>query len=137
MRKLSVLFLIMEKLLDWTFKEITSKEEWRSYEKKVDFGNLLQSWEYGEAKASKRWVARRFVIFDDNEVFISLVQAFETKIGLGFKAIRLNRGPLVSALLLSSGENRSTLEQKLIRTFCRLCKLQTGLSYRGHLMRLL
>ena len=123
MRKLSVLFLIMEKLLDWTFKEITSKEEWRSYEKKVDFGNLLQSWEYGEAKASKRWVARRFVIFDDNEVFISLVQAFETKIGLGFKAIRLNRGPLVSALLLSSGENRSTLEQKLIRTFCRLCKL--------------
>ena len=67
MWKLSVLFLMMEKLLDWTFKEITSKEEWRSYERKVDFGNLLQSWEYGEAKVSKRWVARRFVIFDDNE----------------------------------------------------------------------
>lgn len=113
----------MEKLLDWTFKEITSKEEWRSYEIKVDCGNLLQSWEYGEAKASKRWIARRFVIFDNNEVFISLVQAFETKIGLGFKAIRLNRGPLVSSFFLSSRETRTKLEQKLIRTFGKLCTL--------------
>ena len=110
--------------MEWTHKEITSKEEWRSYEQKIDCGNLLQSWEYGAAKTSKLWIVRRFVIFDDNEVVIGLLQAFEAKIGLGFKAVRLNRGPLVSEGFLSSREIRSVLEQNLIREFLKLCKQQ-------------
>ena len=74
--------------------EVTSPEVWRSYLMKIEFSNLLQAWEYGDAKAlSEGWHGRR-VVCSNNGSPLCIAQFLERKIFGIFKVSRLSRGPL-------------------------------------------
>ena len=73
---------------------ISDKEIWNVYYKKSYFANLIQSWNYGEAKAKlEGWKVKRGVIKKKN-VPIALCQWLEKSILKVGRIIRINRGPL-------------------------------------------
>jgi lipid II:glycine glycyltransferase (peptidoglycan interpeptide bridge formation enzyme) len=74
--------------------EVTSPEVWRSYLMKIEFSNLLQAWEYGEAKSlSEGWRIRR-VVCSINGKPIGVAQFLVRKIFGTITVSRLSRGPL-------------------------------------------
>ena len=66
----------------------------------MDFTNLLQSWEYGEAKTKCGFYVKRFVINIDEEIE-GLFQIWYKKI-LGYPVLRLNRGILLKKSLVKN-----------------------------------
>jgi|GEM_PF-99413 dTDP-4-amino-4,6-dideoxygalactose transaminase len=74
--------------------DCSTRTEWAAYLKKSERSNLLQSWEYGEAKQSiESWHVKRGVFSIDGQE-VAIVQVLEKRL-LGFlKVYRINRGPL-------------------------------------------
>jgi len=71
-----------------------NKEIWESYFKQSYFSNLLQSWNYGEAKATlEGWIVRRGVIIEGN-IPVALCQWMEKSILKLWRVVRINRGPI-------------------------------------------
>ncbi len=71
--------------------------------------NLLQSWEYGEAKKQQGWQPLRFAVYQDDQV-IAIVQVLTKAIGpIGFVA-RINRGPIFLDNKISLESVRGTFE---------------------------
>ena len=71
-----------------------SKEEWLGYLKKTGKSNLLQSWEYGQAKQhEKNWHPKRGVLVIDSKV-VAICQVLEKTLFGFLKLYRINRGPL-------------------------------------------
>jgi lipid II:glycine glycyltransferase (peptidoglycan interpeptide bridge formation enzyme) len=61
---------------------------------RVEHSNLLQAWEYGEAKAkSERWDVKRWV-YSIGGIDVAISQVLERRV-LGIKISRLSRGPLL------------------------------------------
>ena len=58
--------------------------------------NLLQSWQYGDAKEKvENWVAHRFIILNENNDEIALTQILIKRIPILGSIARINRGPLI------------------------------------------
>ncbi|MCB9096273.1 MAG: peptidoglycan bridge formation glycyltransferase FemA/FemB family protein [Arcobacter sp.] len=75
-----------------TWNEL-SKDKWDLLFNQIQKSNLLQAWDYGEAKkAIERWEVSRGVFYI-NEEPIALIQIIHKKY-FGFKIMRINRGPL-------------------------------------------
>jgi lipid II:glycine glycyltransferase (peptidoglycan interpeptide bridge formation enzyme) len=75
-------------------EELANQETWESLVKRVALSNLLQSWEYGEAKSfSEGWKVKRLVYLIDGRV-VAIAQFLERRIVGVFSVTRLSRGPL-------------------------------------------
>ncbi len=81
--------------LQWRAK-VLSREEWEAYWQRCTMTNLLQSWQYGEAKEqAEGWKPYRFLIVDEDENIIALAQVLTRVFPLVGGVARLNRGPLL------------------------------------------
>lgn len=79
----------------YTMNIVTSKTIWDEFFSRSSFSNLLQSWNYGEAKAKlDGWVVQRGVIQKDG-ISVGLCQWLEWPILKLLKVIRINRGPIL------------------------------------------
>ena len=80
---------------DYTVEDIDFKI-WAEHWKGLEYSNLLQSWEYGEAKrVSEGWMPIRLVIKDRDGAPIALAQVLVKTFVAVIKVARLNRGPLL------------------------------------------
>ena len=77
-----------------------SRSEWDGFWSQVDFANLMQSWEYGEAKRSQNWRANRFLIQDSSGEPFALIQVLVKAVPLIGGIARVNRGPVYLKALL-------------------------------------
>lgn len=76
--------------------EDIDRDTWLKYWENIENSNLMQSWEYGDAKSvAEGWFPSRLVIKDFDGYPVALAQILVKKIGFFFKAARLNRGPLL------------------------------------------
>ncbi len=92
---------------NYNFREV-SKNEWNSYWSKVNFTNLMQSWEYGDAKVSAEgWKATRFLYQERGAEVLAIVQVLTKVYPIIGGIARLNRGPIFVATDI-------TAEQKII-----------------------
>ena len=70
--------------------------QWEEQWQNCQHVNLLQSWQYGEAKQNvENWVAHRFVILNENNEKIALTQILVKRISVFGSIARINRGPLI------------------------------------------
>jgi lipid II:glycine glycyltransferase (peptidoglycan interpeptide bridge formation enzyme) len=73
-----------------------SRDDWESYWSLCKNTNLLQSWQYGEAKErSEGWKAQRFMIVNENKQPIALAQVLTKTLPFLGRIARMNRGPLL------------------------------------------
>ena len=79
---------------EFSVKEITYYDEWIKLWEHVSFANLMQSWEYGEAKRIQKWKPIRFVILDQNNKPQAMFQVLFKGLPLIGGVVRLNRGPV-------------------------------------------
>ena len=93
---------------NWHAREV-SHSEWSVYWVDCAEQNLLQSWEYGDAKEqSGGWTPKRLVIFNQDNLPIALVQVLTKCIPVLGGIARINRGPL-----LFDDDSMNYLELKL------------------------
>jgi len=79
----------------YTIKEIYL-QEWEKRWQNCQSVNLLQSWQYGDAKqAIENWRPYRFLILNENADEIALVQVLVKNIPIIGAIARINRGPLI------------------------------------------
>jgi len=75
-------------------QEINCCQSWRHLLEKTSASNLLQSWSYGESKASTdNWQPRRLVLKYSGQP-VALVQVLQRRLGRFVTISRINRGPL-------------------------------------------
>ena len=79
---------------EFKVNEITDYAEWINLWKHVAFANLMQSWEYGEAKRIQKWKPLRFVILDQNDKPQAMFQVLFKGLPLIGGVVRINRGPV-------------------------------------------
>ena len=73
--------------------------------------NLLQSWQYGEAKQIvENWVAHRYLVINDFGVKTALLQVLIKKIPVFGVIARVNRGPIVVNSLEEKEQERIALK---------------------------
>ena len=103
------------------FAREVNRQEWNSYWAKIKDSNLLQAWEYGEAKkTSQSWIPFRYVIENINGEAIAITQILTKTLPIIGGIARLNRGPL----LLSKTKNQSpTIYLDLLRSVIELRKI--------------
>jgi lipid II:glycine glycyltransferase (peptidoglycan interpeptide bridge formation enzyme) len=77
----------------WSLEEI-NKDSWDDFFPKVGFSNLMQSWEYGEAKMCEGWSPKRFLLFDSHKDKRGLLQILVKEVPFFGGIIRINRGPI-------------------------------------------
>ena len=82
------------KQLIWNILEV-NRETWDKYWPQVQFSNLMQSWEYGEAKRCQGWQAIRFLVLDGKNIPFGLLQVMFKGLPLLGGIARINRGPLL------------------------------------------
>lgn len=79
---------------EYTAREIL-RDEWDTFWSRVEMSNLLQSWEYGDAKnAAESWIPSRFVVENIDGKAIAIAQVLTKTFPLFGGLARLNRGPL-------------------------------------------
>ncbi|MDB2676339.1 peptidoglycan bridge formation glycyltransferase FemA/FemB family protein [Amylibacter sp.] len=72
------------------------RQEWEVYWGKITFSNLLQSWEYGQAKSSSQgWVPLRYAIENIDGEVVAIAQILTKTLPFFGGVARLNRGPLL------------------------------------------
>jgi lipid II:glycine glycyltransferase (peptidoglycan interpeptide bridge formation enzyme) len=82
--------------------------QWEEQWQNCQHVNLLQSWQYGDAKQNvENWVAHRFVILNENNEEIALTQILVKRISIFGSIARINRGPLII------GQNEEKQNQEL------------------------
>ena len=87
--------LVNDYINKWQIQKV-SKSEWGEYWLNCSNQNLLQSWEYGEAKEqSDGWVPQRLVVFNEIAKPIALVQVLTRSLPILGGIARINRGPLL------------------------------------------
>ena len=80
---------------NWQVHEL-GRNEWDIFWEKCTSTNLLQSWEYGEAKKeAESWQPYRLLISDENNLPIALAQVLVKELPFVGGVARLNRGPLL------------------------------------------
>jgi lipid II:glycine glycyltransferase (peptidoglycan interpeptide bridge formation enzyme) len=87
--------------------------KWQKHIQNCQKTNMLQFWQYGDAKAkSSRWRANRFLIIDEDTNIIGFAQILSLEVPLIGGIARMNRGPM----LISGYEN----SQELVKVFSAL-----------------
>ena len=82
----------------YTYREV-GRDEWDLYWSRVIHANLMQSWEYGEAKKeAEGWEPVRFLFEDEKKEPLALVQILTKTWPIIGGVARLNRGPLFLSL---------------------------------------
>jgi lipid II:glycine glycyltransferase (peptidoglycan interpeptide bridge formation enzyme) len=90
----------------WSIQSIT-RSEWDVYWGNCSNTNLLQSWEYGEAKElAEKWVAKHFIIFNQQKKPVALIQVLIKSLPLLGGIARVNRGPI---LIGNTAKNHKTV----------------------------
>ena len=93
----------------YTIEEV-NQEKWSYYWSKVSHHNLVQSWEYGEAKnTADTWIPIRFLVRDNKDNPVAILQVLTKTWPLIGGIARLNRGPL----LIKNNEVTIELEYKI------------------------
>jgi len=78
-------------------------QQWKKLIRQCNRVNLLQTWEYGEAKrVVEGWEPVRYIIFDDKEP-VGLVQILSKSLPLFGGVARINRGPLFLYNVVADG----------------------------------
>jgi len=77
----------------WFLEEI-NKDSWDHFFPEVEFANLMQSWEYGEAKTCEGWSPKRFLLFDGYKNKRGLLQILVKEVPFFGGIVRINRGPV-------------------------------------------
>ena len=91
----------------YTLNEIEFTQ-WEERWQNCQHVNLLQSWQYGDAKQNvENWVAHRFIILDENKDKIALTQILVKRIPFLGSIARINRGPIII------GQNEKKQNQEL------------------------
>ncbi|RHX78254.1 lipid II:glycine glycyltransferase FemX [Leptospira yasudae] len=89
-------YFLKDKKVD-SFKLQSQELDWNSWNRElesIEHVNLLQSWEYGEAKKqSEGWQPKR-ILLKSNDKKIALVQILSKRLLILFRIFRINRGPL-------------------------------------------
>ncbi len=87
--------LLHKKGEKWQVHEL-GRNEWDIFWERCTSTNLLQSWEYGEAKKeAESWQPYRILISDENDLPIALAQVLVKELPFVGGVARLNRGPLL------------------------------------------
>ena len=85
--------------------------EWNKYWNHCLRANLMQAWEYGEAKKQgENWKIIRFLIEDEKKQVVSIAQFLVKALPLIGGVARLNRGPLVVVDLNEDQQNNIIVE---------------------------
>lgn len=91
-----------------------SREEWSLHWNTLQKTNMIQSWEYGEAKElTSHWKPLRFIIEDSNKTPIALAQFLVFSIPFLGSVARLNRGPL--KINLEASSDNEVLDLNMIK----------------------
>lgn len=102
---------------DLELREI-SRNEWDYYWHQLSRTNMIQSWEYGDAKeATSRWKPIRYVIEDKNNKPIAIFQALILSIPFFGGIARLNRGPL--KMYSDRLADNEIVELNIIKAICK------------------
>jgi lipid II:glycine glycyltransferase (peptidoglycan interpeptide bridge formation enzyme) len=87
--------LLDEAALHWKIKTL-SRNEWDLNWSHCAQTNLLQSWQYGQAKnQAEGWGAKRFLVLDENKQPVAIMQILTRVLPFVGGIARLNRGPLL------------------------------------------
>ena len=102
--------MIMKSICSKYAIEEVNQEKWSYYWSKVSHHNLVQSWEYGEAKnTADTWIPIRFLVRDNKDNPVAILQVLTKTWPLIGGIARLNRGPL----LIKNNEVTIELEYKI------------------------
>ena len=77
----------------WKFKEV-DRVIWNKMLSRVEHCNLLQSWEYGDARCNNKSVPIRLVAYNDHDQPKLMLQVLTRTLPLIGGIARINRGPL-------------------------------------------
>jgi len=81
-------------------------DEWSALCKKTKYQNMMQSWEYGNAKSvAEGWKPIRLVIKNCEEVPVAIVQVLYRGVAFIGGVARINRGPLILSGAIGKGQN--------------------------------
>ena len=90
------------------------RDTWDQFWSRIEFANLQQSWEYGEAKvASEGWKPKRFLIRDELGTPLALAQVLVRAWPIIGGIARLNRGPLLIDTTLCHPKRQEKILQAL------------------------
>lgn len=99
-------------------------EDWEKYWSSCSHVNIIQSWQYGEAREKiGPWKARRYLILDQKENPIALAQILFITLPLVGGIARLNRGPIL--LVDSNLEDEEALKLRSIEVLLREARRQS------------
>ncbi len=97
------------------------KKEWSIHWPKIKRSNLMQSWEYGDAKVkSEGWKAKRYLFEDSYNQPVGLAQVLSKTFPIIGGVARINRGPLL--LNLGATEHDELIKLDLIKVLKRLAR---------------
>jgi lipid II:glycine glycyltransferase (peptidoglycan interpeptide bridge formation enzyme) len=106
----------------WQAKKITLNE-WEEHWQRCTKTNLLQSWQYGNAKEeAEGWQPQRFLISNESVEAIALAQVLVKKLPILGGIARLNRGPLMLTTL--SVESELAIKFAALSTLLREARRQ-------------
>lgn len=103
---------------EWKFDTVDEKS-WNKLWTQIDYPNLTQSWEYGEAKRADGWKPFRFVLRDSEGLDIGLMQVLEKSLPILGGVARINRGPM----MLTSTPQSSVTANCVVNTSLAIKKL--------------
>ena len=86
----------------WRLKDV-NHIEWMSYSTHIQYGNLMQSWEYGESKRSAGWMPERYLLVDGTGNSRGLLQVLVKSYCRIIQVARINRGPILFASEYTEG----------------------------------
>lgn len=75
-------------------EQVTQKNNWNDFIASCSYGDILQSWEWGEVKKGEFWQPFRFVVKEDGEV-VAQALVFLRKLPLGRRMFYAPRGPVL------------------------------------------
>lgn len=108
--------------LHWQARAL-SHSEWEAHWSRCSKTNLLQCWQYGEAKKqAEGWKVLRFLILDNGKQPIALAQVLTRGLPLVGRIARLNRGPLL--LTEQTAETEVPLKLAALRVLMRETRRQ-------------
>lgn len=113
--------------MQFQLKEI-NRDGWNEYWCKIAPSPLVQSWEYGAAKASSsNWQPYRYVFADEKDEVIAAAQIFVRDIPILGKIARINRGPLIIG-------NKDSVQTREISNNIYRTLLKSALKKRWHIL---
>ena len=94
----------------WRLKNV-NHIEWMSFSVHIQYGNLMQSWDYGESKRSEGWMPERYLLVDGAGNSRGLLQVLVKSFYRIIQVARINRGPILFAPEYTEGIDPPDLTQ--------------------------